>query len=495
MEPINLVEEKFAAEIENKLGLNRYYTDAVLLRHAFHFIPFEELKVKATLRFSMLDDEQTEVNLEDCIVIELLHWFKNSFFTWFDAPKCELCSITAENRGVVEPNSAEAMYGASRVELYQCPKCQKHFRFPRYTDVKKLLQTRTGRCGEWASCFTLLCHALEYDVRLVYDFNDHVWCEVYSQARNKWTHCDPCENTYDKPLLYELGWKKRITYVIAFSPTEVQDVTWRYTTDFDKVLRQRQGCREEFVLSCIRFFQTSLEQKLDKDELSTLQYRRLMELADFLTPPVHVGDSYGGRSSGSMAWRLARGEVVPKESGYVFRLTPEEISRKRFIIKYRCADDKYVRTTSGLAETVGWNACVHTHSNVFRKVEEDWKMVYVSRTEGSPIGIISWKFDFSGSDLVISELRLQLHSETFENGKVTCTIAPNCNEANKKVYSSGFARSLRTDDLNGYSSFLLSVELTDGSGSNAWQHSQLFRQSTNSQEYPFEVEVIFDKNN
>ncbi|CAJ1335810.1 unnamed protein product, partial [Effrenium voratum] len=94
-----------------------------------------------------------------------------------------------------------------------------------------------GRCGEWANCFTLICSALGFQARLVVDWTDHVWTELW--VSHRWRHCDPCEAAWDAPLTYEAGWGKKLSYVIAFSPQEVVDVTPRYTGNWPDVLSRR----------------------------------------------------------------------------------------------------------------------------------------------------------------------------------------------------------------------------------------------------------------
>jgi peptide-N4-(N-acetyl-beta-glucosaminyl)asparagine amidase len=67
-----------------------------------------------------------------------------------------------------------------------------------------LLQTRRGRCGEWANAFCACARACGLAVRWVLDLTDHVWAEYFSHAQNRWVHLDPCEDAYNQPLLYEV---------------------------------------------------------------------------------------------------------------------------------------------------------------------------------------------------------------------------------------------------------------------------------------------------
>lgn len=118
----------------------------------------------------------------------------------------------------------------------------------------------------------------------------------------------------DRPLLYEKGWKKKLSYVIAYSRDEIQDVTWRYTRDQSSVMKRRGLSTEDMLAELIW--------RLNEERQSSPGYsqvrkkyvvnRRLMELAEFLRLPGQTDndeDDYGGRISGDAAWRSARGEI------------------------------------------------------------------------------------------------------------------------------------------------------------------------------------------
>jgi hypothetical protein len=206
-------------------------------------------------------DEQTakgKTPAADAVFLAgLLAWFKRHFFKWCNKPLCRLDTcpagqLTAENAGkcaddmssvgMLPPTADELDGAASRVEGYTCRHCNTITRFPRFNNPSRLLQTRTGRCGEWANCFGLICRSLGLDSRYVLDFTDHVWIEVWLDSEGRYCHCDPCENCLDAPLIYEHGWGKKLTYVLSVSRHGCVDSTAKYSRQLSSVL-ERRGAR------------------------------------------------------------------------------------------------------------------------------------------------------------------------------------------------------------------------------------------------------------
>lgn len=70
------------------------------------------------------------------------------------------------------------------------------------------------------------------DARIVNNQEDHVWNEYYSESAQRWVHLDSCEAAFDTPLMYELGWGRKISYVLAFGVEGGADVSRGYVADY-----------------------------------------------------------------------------------------------------------------------------------------------------------------------------------------------------------------------------------------------------------------------
>ncbi|OQR94160.1 peptide-N(4)-(N-acetyl-beta-glucosaminyl)asparagine amidase [Achlya hypogyna] len=252
------------------------------------------------------------VRFEDEVLHQLIHWFKHEFFSWMNQPACSTCGHPRTTPVRTEgPTTPEEVAGeASRVEVYECPQCRALTRFPRrYNDPTKLLETRVGRCGEWANCFTLCCRAMGYEARYVLDFTDHVWTEVYSPAYERWLHCDPCEDQLDRPLTYEVGWGKELNYIFAFARDHVADVIRRYTMVFeDEVLDRRTRAREAWVQTTIAALNNRLQASLPSARRETLRQWAQREEKELATLRLPLAGETEGRVSGSKEWKEARQE-------------------------------------------------------------------------------------------------------------------------------------------------------------------------------------------
>ncbi|XP_035038415.2 peptide-N(4)-(N-acetyl-beta-glucosaminyl)asparagine amidase [Hippoglossus stenolepis] len=467
------------------------YENPELQQKALSHIPHQQLSSAAQhkLKEAKDADPDCKLGIEDFLVLELLRWFKQDFFSWVNSLPCSRCGGPTENASSLSPSTDDVRWGAQRVENHYCQLCRLSTRFPRYNNPEKLLETRTGRCGEWANCFTLCCRALGLEARYIWDSTDHVWTEIYSLAQRRWLHCDSCENVCDKPLLYEVGWGKKLAYVLAFSKDQVVDVTWRYSCKHPEVLSRRTRVQEAWLLHTISGLNDSRQQVVSPGRKKDLTERLLVELVEFLSPKKPKPGELGGRDSGSMAWRIARGETRAAESstqaeGYVFTATEKEKSDRLLHVCYSATKDQYCRLSNSSEVVQGWDQCVWRKESVFRMLEKDWQMVYISRTEGSSTGRMSWKFDFAAVGMKMKSVSIRTSSQTFHTGKVCWSLQSGltttefCGDGNMQSFPS----------LSGSSDIVVAAELSGGEGEASWQHSQLFRESLKeTEESSFEI--------
>ena len=244
---------------------------------------------------------------EERLFIELLKWFKQTFFKWVNKPECSACGEgeTCLVNHLARPNPQEVDGLAAWTEIYGCKACATLTRFPRLNHPVALLSSRKGRCGEWSNSFTLIARAMGFEMRRVYDSADHVWNEVWMDHRNEWVHCDPCEEAYDRPLLYETGWKKQATLTLAVSKESVADVTNRYTAN------PVPGRFDETLLQAINEVAINHWAGTDEQRMQYLLNRISVEL-DLLknkNPEPTQQHHLPGRTSGSLEWRALRREL------------------------------------------------------------------------------------------------------------------------------------------------------------------------------------------
>lgn len=300
--------KEFLSRVEGYHRAVCKYENTSLQDKAREVAPIEQLKAKAEERLKCNLNEYPTYEL--ALAKELLIWFKEEFFTWVNSPECWSCGNETTMVGMAEPTDHELKHQASRVEQHDCNKCGASTRFPRYNDLGKLLETRKGRCGEWAQAFTLIARAAGLRARAVHDWTDHVWTEIYTPVDGnggRWVHADSCENVLDEPLLYEKGWGKKLNYCVATGVDCVTDVTRRYTADFEALRPRRTLANEEELERGLERMNARVISELPDSEQELAVERYAMD-ASQIGMATGSGSNLPGRQSGSEAWIRNRRE-------------------------------------------------------------------------------------------------------------------------------------------------------------------------------------------
>ena len=257
----------------------------------------------------------------------LLKWFKKDFFSWCNKPKCPGCGQNDKNYKVInykeKPNEEEKKFLAYRTERYFCNNCNKEVKFVRYNKTIKLLETKTGRCGEWSNLFGGILYTCGFKTRLIGNFEDHVWDEFYNEEEKRWIHVDPCEEAYDTPLVYEQGWGRVMTFILGMSDDGLVEVTPRYVKDW-KIVNER---RSEKMINKLKKIMDEVNKKMEigisDEEKRKREERRKNEIESFNEKIKLALDEKGNnendnkvndsekiwRQSGSLEWRQKKGEI------------------------------------------------------------------------------------------------------------------------------------------------------------------------------------------
>lgn len=436
-------------------------------------------------------------------LLELLTvWFRNNFFQWFKPPVC------CDNEMVYHTDYVNIQ--GLKVEQYKCLKCNGHHDFVRYNEGAILLDTREGRCGEWAYCFFVILKAFDFDVRLIFDSTDHVWNEVWSISQERWIHVDACEQAIDKPLMYEIGWSKKLVYCIAYSDREILDVTKRYTTNYNEVLYRRAISDDSWLNSYLDNLTEGLMGEADDETCVIGCERRLMDieaLDSFVKNPrpIPSKSDFECRKTGNIEWRIQRGEYNPSADMLVVIkaaiTNPDASNNCLFSLTYNCDKNKYKSSVPEYCDR-NWSSLTYSFKNVDFKYEKDWRTSYIARYETCPhdkSGILEWRFDLSSLGDQWTKLEIKICGMEYPETSIDLVLIQYDEES--KQFADSMQMKLNEINIitraslsapNGFLGVKATLSGGEAKDSVSWQKPQLFRQTKeqNSDENMFSVLVF-----
>lgn len=259
-----------------------------------------------------------EIDHEEILIKELLRYFKDDFFKWTNQPDCSSCGKNDNQQFLrgERPNTEEFNRDSKcgHVEVYKCNSCGTITRFPRYNSPAVLLETRQGRCGEWAALFTYILVSFQVRTRYIWNKEDHVWCEYFNTKEKRWIHLDSCEKAYDEPHIYARNWDKKMSYVIGFSDTGIADLSRKYVDNVNKgnMINRSSMRNDEEMYKLVTALNNDIRSSYPPDLRFSLHQEDEKEYLNLNYPngsPTKTHDfDTKGRQSGSAEWVSSRGE-------------------------------------------------------------------------------------------------------------------------------------------------------------------------------------------
>ena len=86
-------------------------------------------------------------------------------------------------------------------------------------------------------------------------------------------------------------------------------MTWRYTANFKQTMERRTESDEIWLVKYTNRLSRKRQANFDKFKISQIQHRLATEIVEFLTPKKVQEGEEAGRQSGSLQWRISRGEI------------------------------------------------------------------------------------------------------------------------------------------------------------------------------------------
>ena len=225
----------------------------------------------------------------------------------------------------------------------------------------------------------------------------------------------------------------------------------------------------------------------------------MRDLVEMLRPRALSTDAeLNGRQSGSLQWRLSRQETQQKaiSSGFVYRITDDEVRRGSLTVAYNSVDDEFSRDEK--AEGAKWNERFFSYANLQRKVEKDWKMVYLARKDLHQTGWAKIQFEMPSSEQHFDHIRIDCPVHQFDQfGSMQVFL----NYGDEHVplsssSSSSFEYDFPSQSVEKFQLEIVLSSTNDDNDANAWQKTQLFRQSilpasSNDRTHLFRIELNF----